>query len=135
MLKDNDVTEARGIDDLTYPKADLLKAVRNNREKHRRTYETASREYRKRLIEKCQERLRLAKRGESFPDSMGMVKPAEFLKEYDRAIKMLEMTTLKTITVDTTVFKQLIMDEWPWASQFDASTMAYNSPRPGRKFK
>jgi hypothetical protein len=46
-------------------------------------------------------------------------------KDYDRVIRMLEMTVDEIITIGAVEFQQYVMDDWTWKEQFTASNSAY----------
>lgn len=126
MLDDgNDPETAGDVDNLTYRKKDLLKRLLANRKVHESTYTRAMIQYRKRVITAVSTALRNAKAGKDIPYQHNLPKPETYVKEYDRAITMLEMTTMAEIKLDADRFKQLVMDEWPFSHQFTSSTIAY----------
>lgn len=68
-----------------------------------------------------------AKAGKKFRASIGLTQPTEQTKDYDQAIKMLEMSVDDTISLDSASFSQLVMNRWHWSGNFSASNKAYVS--------
>lgn len=104
---------------------DLLDALRKNRDAHRDTFEQAATGYRKRAIEELDASLQDAKAGKKIRRSIGLVEPMDQTKDYDRVIRMLEMTVDDVVTIGATEFQQYVMDDWSWKEQFTASNAAY----------
>lgn len=112
--------------ELKYPKEKLLGQIKTNRDAHAREYETAMVKYRVKVIESLNARLAVAQQNKDVPHSIDVVRPQEYLREYDRAIRMLEMTSASEIDLDAGSFAQLVMDEWSWKQNFASTTMSYN---------
>jgi hypothetical protein len=106
-------------------RAELLEALRKNRDTHKDTFEQATVGYRKRAIEELDSSLADAKAGKKIRRSIGLVEPMNQTKDYDRVIRMLEMTVDDVVTIGATEFQQYVMDDWSWKEQFTASNSAY----------
>lgn len=61
--------------------------------------------------------------------------PENHLAEYDRVIKMLEMTTQKEIELDHKEFSNYIMDNWDWKNSFKTIVSGYASVPLTNDFK
>lgn len=114
---------------------DLLLKVKENKEKHKLEYESALDFYREAAIEKVANLLDKLKKENNEQEflktnlSISLVKPVQFLSEYDRAIAMLEATTDKIVELDQHQFDSLWLDNWAWKDTFQTSTMSYNNSR------
>ena len=111
-------------------KKDLLKIVIENRTKHISDYKESVNDYKAAAIKLATEHLELAKTGEL--SKIARIKampaaPVSYEKEYDRAIRMLELSVEKEIEVEEDVFNQLVLDEWHWKNQFIASASLYKT--------
>jgi len=53
------------------------------------------------------------------------MEPSEHTKDYDRAIKALEMTTLTEINLTEQQFAAWVMDDWSWKAAFTSTFNAY----------
>ena len=51
--------------------------------------------------------------------------PINQIKEYDRAIKMLEMSVDNDITLSEQEFAEYVLDDWHWKNQFTLTNSAY----------
>lgn len=108
-------------------KQDLLEALRKNREEHRTVFEEALEGYRKRVIEVLGERLRAARKGEKIDMTFRLAEPMDQTKDYDRVIRMMEMSTEEIIELGEHEFQQYVMDEWTWAKGFSVNNSSYVS--------
>jgi hypothetical protein len=104
---------------------ELLEALRKNRAAHREMFERAAVGYRKRAIEELDASLQDAKAGKKIRRSIGLVEPMDQTKDYDRVIRMLEMTVDQIVTIGAQEFQQYVMDDWSWKEQFTTSNAAY----------
>lgn len=114
---------ASGI--VTIKKSELLFAIRKNREEHRSTFLRAQEGYRAAVIAELERSLADAREGKRIRRSIELIEPIERNKDYDRVIKMLEMSTAEEVTVSETQFAQYVLDEWDWKAQFNLSNLAY----------
>lgn len=111
-------------------KKELLKIVRENREKHIGQYAESVEDYKTAAVKLAKEHVELAKTGEL--NKIAKIKampsaPASYEKEYDRAIRMLELSVDDVIELEEDVFNQLVLDEWAWKHQFVASASLYKT--------
>jgi hypothetical protein len=53
--------------------------------------------------------------------------PTEYSKEYNRAIRMLELSVEPEIELEEAIFNQLVMDEWSWKQNFTTSNSMYKT--------
>jgi hypothetical protein len=111
-------------------KNELLGIVRDNKKKHVKEFEESVKDYKKAALKVAKEHVDLAKTGEL--DQIAKIRampqrPASYEKEYDRAIRMLELSVEDTIELEEDIFNQLVLDEWHWKNQFTASSALYKS--------
>ena len=107
-------------------KAELVKIVTNNKKEHASIYNEAIQKYRTQLEEKILNLLEMVRNKEDVSHSIDLVKPSNYLQQYQRALKMLEMSVEDEVTLDAVTFKNLVMDEWDWKTQFLYSNAAYS---------
>lgn len=111
-------------------KEELLKVVRENREKHVKEYQEAVTDYKTAILKIANDNLKLAETGDlaaisknrSWPSA-----PSSYEAEYNRAIRMLEMSVEKELEIEANVFNQLAMDEWNWKNNFSIMASTYKS--------
>jgi hypothetical protein len=111
-------------------RVELLEIVRTNKEKHVRDFNESVEDYKKAAINVAQKNLELAQSGDldQIAKIKGMPqKPTSYEKEYDRAIRMLELSVEEVIDVEQDVFNQLVLDEWSWKNAFTASASLYKT--------
>jgi hypothetical protein len=115
-----------GMGTVTVNRQKLLETVLMNRRAHRQEFESACVGYREEAIKHLEEMLTEAKQGKRIRRAIGLVEPMDQTKDYDRIIKMLEMSVDENIELTQGEFAQYVMDDWAWKGQFISSTMAYN---------
>ena len=108
-------------------KADLLKVLKENRAAHRKIFEEALVGYKKKVIELLDKKLQEARTGIRVRMVFNLIEPQDQTKDYDRAIRMLEMSIEKVIELSEQDFKAYVMDDWSWKFQFLSSNSAYSS--------
>ena len=121
----NDLGESK----VTVTKVELLDAIRKNREQHKESYEAAATGYRDAAIVALGKALKEAKAGGPIVRALGIVEPTEHIKDYDRIIRMLEMSTADSISITEHQFSQYVLDEWNWKAAFVGTTSLYNGKR------
>ena len=110
------------------PIAELIKKLKENREKHYENFETALVVYRKKVIEVLDEALEAARTGKEYKTYFNLVKPENMLDEYDEVIGMLEMslgTTSSTIELTQDQYRNYVLDNWSWSKLFAVNTLSY----------
>ena len=111
-------------------KIDLLKTVQENLEKHIAEYNESVEDYKAAVIKVAKNNLELAKSGDlekiakhtGFPGA-----PRSHEAEYNRAIRMLQMSVDIDIELEETIFNQLVLDEWAWKDNFAMMASTYKS--------
>lgn len=105
---------------------DLLEKINANREQHAKDYRESDAGFKEQAIKALESALEDAKCNKcvrlTFND---LIRPVSYLKDYDKAIMMLEMCTEKEIEVSSIEFSQYVMDEWNWKQSFLLSNMKY----------
>jgi hypothetical protein len=115
-----------GMGTVTVNRVNLLETVKANRQEHRKEFESACVGYRKEAIKHLEEMLDEAKQGKRIRRAIGLVEPMDQTKDYDRIIKMLEMSVDEDIELTQSEFAQYVMDDWAWKGQFISSVSTYN---------
>ncbi len=111
-------------------KAELLKIVRENKEKHIKEYAESVEDFKAGVLKLTTANLKLAKSGEL--DKISQIKsipskPVSYEDSYSRAIRMLELSVEDTIELEDSIFNQLVLDEWMWKQNFVASGALYKT--------
>ena len=111
-------------------KKKLLAIVRENKEKHIAEYNESVADFKDLAIRITTKNLEIVNTGDL--DKIAKLKavpaaPVSHEKEYERAIRMLELSVEKEIEVEEDIFNQLVLDERAWKHQFVASASLYKS--------
>lgn len=116
--------------DVRLNKSELLKIVRENKEKHIKEYNESVEDYKKAAVKVAQANLELAQSGDvdKIAKIKGMPqKPTSYEDAYSRAIRMLELSVEDVIEIEEQVFNQLVLDEWQWKNAFVTSASLYKT--------
>lgn len=116
-----------GSSTVTVKKTELLETIRKNRAAHKATYDEAVAGYREESVAKLTSMLEAAKGGQHIETSTGLKPPVQHLKDYDRVVRMLEMSTAEEIKISENQFQQYVMDEWSWKEQFATAANMYSN--------
>lgn len=108
-------------------KKKLVDVLTKNRETHRDIFLDAQKGYRIRLIAEFEKRLELAKNNKPVDTYLHLTPPVDQTKDYDRAIKMCEMSTDEVVELGEEDFTQFVMDQWDWTRQWKNSNSAYSN--------
>lgn len=111
-------------------KDELLKIVRENKIKHVKEYEEAVGDYKALVYKIASDNLVLA-RSEDL-EKFKLIrhvpsKPVSYETDYNRAIRMLELSIDTVIELEDDVFNQLVLDEWAWKQSFTTTNAVYKS--------
>lgn len=108
-------------------KTQLLEVLASNRAKHRAIFEEAVEGYRKKAVEMLNANLDAIKANKNHRVGVYLQVPEDHTRDYDRIIKMVNMSTDDEIVLQETDFKSYVMDDWQWTQQFLASNSVYSA--------
>jgi hypothetical protein len=120
------------MDNLTFPKAEILKALKKNRDEHLSIVKEAQTGYRTELKKLLLSKLTDLEGGKPVDPNIRMTVPESHVDDYDRAIMMLEMSKDTELTLDQSEFQCYVRDKWQWERNFLMSNSNY-SPGATRK--
>lgn len=108
---------------------ELLKIVKENATKHVADYDEAVEDFKAGVIKVAKANLKMANTGDvaSFNFQRMPSAPVNYADNYNRAIRMLELSVEDVIEVEDHIFNQLVLDEWGWKQQFVAQSALYKS--------
>jgi hypothetical protein len=108
---------------------ELLKIVKDNAKKHVTEYVESVEDYKVAVLKVAQENLKKAKTADTkqFKFRAMPTAPQSYEDNYNRAIRMLELSVEDIIEVEEHVFNQLVLDEWGWKQNFVAQSALYKS--------
>lgn len=107
---------------------ELYQIVESNLTKHIREHQEAIKDYKDAVLTIAADNFGLAetqdldefKKFKSFPSS-----PTSYEQEYQRALKMLELSVDDVTELTYDEFNQLVLDEWSWKRNFTALNASY----------
>lgn len=108
-------------------KAELLAVLNKNLSEHREVFMEALDNYRKKLIAELESMIEKARSGARISHHISLVQPVDQTKEYQRAIRMVEMTTDEIVSLTEQEFANFVMDDWAWSNNFFATNASYSS--------
>ena len=114
-------------------KTEVLEAVRKNREDHQAIVKEARSGYMSKAREALAARMNDLERGELVSLAFALVLPQDYTKDYDAAIRMLELHQSDTVELDDQMVRCLVLNEWGWMDQFIGSTAAYSATAASRR--
>lgn len=115
------------MDSVRMNKSNLLEIVRVNRAKHLLEYEEAVKDYLLAVATVAKHNLDEVTANRITNMKHLPVTPNTFETDYNRAIRMLELSVDTAVEIDEQVFKQLVLDEWSWKHSFSVSNSSYKS--------
>lgn len=108
--------------------ADVLTALRKNRETHAQIVAEAKEGYLKKARETLERELERMKKATSpVALTVHLTLPQDYTKAYDIAIRMLELHTGTEIELTSGQVQHLIMDDWDWKQSFLVTNSAYSA--------
>jgi adenylate kinase family enzyme len=116
-----------GLSVVKVKKDALLTTIVANRDKHRQIFEEAVTGFRAKAIAILEARLDDAKAGRRIKVYIDLPTPVDQTREYNKIIKMLEMSVDTEIELTQGEFAQYVMDDWSWKKQFSATNAMYTT--------
>ena len=110
----------------------LLKKLKDNRDKHVQTYEKAYKDYVKTLKSKMKKLVTVCDKWEKtrrkfkIDASIDLHSPHCYKSEYDTAIEMVAMSVDDELVLTQQEFKQYVTDEWGWKHSFSTMASTYS---------
>jgi hypothetical protein len=110
---------------------DQLKTiVLENKQKHVAEYIEAVTDYKTAVLKIAKDNLKLAQTADM--DKFKQIKsvptpPQSYENDYNRAIRMLELSVETVIELEDEIFNQLVLDEWNWKFNFSLSNSTYKT--------
>lgn len=114
------------MENVKVKKTETLEILKANRAAHKKIFLEALEGYHKQAIEILEKHIENIKKGRVGTVNVSLPTPMDCTKDYDRAIKMLEMSVDDQIILDETSFSQYVMDDWNWKRQFLTSNSTYS---------
>ncbi len=110
---------------MKFPVKKLSKIISKNRDAHRKLFLKAQEGYKQDFLKELENMLEEARQGKRYRRNVLLVEPMDMTKEYDRILKMLELTTEEKIDLSQQEFSNYVMDDWGWKAQVTATNSQY----------
>lgn len=107
-------------------KDELLSVLQENRASHREVYEKALEGYKDKVRAELENYLQRVENGDLIEVRVHLPKPEDHTEDYDRAIKMVNMSVDEELELDEAEFAELVMDDWGWKRQFMQMSQTYS---------
>lgn len=110
---------------VTVEKNELLKILRENRKTHIQLYKEAVEGWKTDAMDQYQTAIKVLEDENKVTTHFDLQKPESHVKDYDRVIRMLEMSVDDEIELSSHEFEQYVQDEWGWKDLFVTSNAKY----------
>jgi|WetSurMetagenome_2_1015567.scaffolds.fasta_scaffold45751_3 hypothetical protein len=110
---------------LIIKKEKLLEILKENKKNHRAIFEKAVEGFRKQSIEALEKKIEKIKKGKLENIMVNFPVPEDHTIDYDRVIRMVELTEEQELKLDEDESAMYIMDDWAWKRQWTASNSMY----------
>jgi hypothetical protein len=113
------------MESVKVPKAALREKVQTNRDSHRAEFEKALEGYRLASINVLERNLALLKAGSSEQVVFDEQRPQDHTADYDRVLRMLDMSVEEAVELSSEAFDQYVLNNWHWRRDWLLSNAAY----------
>lgn len=110
---------------ITISKSVLLPIVVENKNKHNEVFNLAVSGYWQKAENILSDKLEKVKNKERIENSLGLSYPVSYENDYNRVIRMLELTNEKEIDLSSNEFDQYVRNEWSWKNVFISNSLSY----------
>lgn len=110
-------------------KEKLLAILKENRGKHRGIFDKAVDGFRQKSIEALEKKIEKIKKGKLENVMINFPIPEDHTIDYDRVIRMIELTEEEVIKLTEDESRMYLMDDWAWKRQWSASNSMYTDTR------
>jgi hypothetical protein len=114
------------VDEVKVNKTAVLAALQENREKHRSIFEEAVEGFREKAQRELDAAIERVRSGSLQTVVVHLPRPVDHTKDYDREIKMLELSVDDEIVLSQSDFAAYVMDDWQWKREFITSNAGYS---------
>lgn len=105
----------------------LLEHLHENRAAHQGIFEEAVEGYKAEAVARLERHLERVKKGRMEIVQVYLEVPVNHTKDYDRIIRMVEMSVADEIELSQRDFSAYVMDDWTWKQQFLTSNSTYSA--------
>ena len=119
------------MDSIKVKKEELLAKLKENKDTHRKIFLEAQEGYRTLVIEQLETMLSDARGGKKINRHLSLSEPTDQTRDYDRVIRMLEMSQDDVVELSEHDFAQYVLDDWSWKRNFLVSNSVYSATATG----
>lgn len=112
---------------VTVKRAQVLAVLQDNLKTHRAIFLQAQEGYRRTVIAQLEKSLADARENRRIEQFVRLAEPIDHTHDYERTIKMLEMSVSDEVKLSEAEFACYVMDDWSWKKQFLTTSMAYGA--------
>jgi hypothetical protein len=117
------------MDNITVDKQQLIEIISVNRDNHRSQFEEAFGRFKAEVEKNLAERLKKIQKGKIPSLIIKLPVPVDHTTDYNRVIRMLELSVNDQIDLSEDDAAMYVMDEWDWSRQFAAMSASYGVRR------
>lgn len=114
------------MQEVTLKRDELLESLSDNRKGHRQAFLDAQEGWKAIILNELETRLADARAGRRYSAAFHFPEPEDHTKDYDRVIRMVEMSVDDHLTISEHDFAQFVMDDWEWKANWTASNSRYS---------
>jgi hypothetical protein len=107
--------------------SDLVTTLKKNLDEHKTIYAEATEGFKAEFEKILKEKLSDLKEGKVPSTHLALTVPSTHAKDYEDAIKMLEMTSDDHVVLDQSLFDAYVLDQWSWQGSFLTNSSNYGS--------
>jgi hypothetical protein len=113
------------MDQVKVAKDHVYCIVEENRKKHRAEFEKALEGWKSACILVLESNLEALRSGRAQRVFINEPPPEDHTRDYDRVLRMLEMSVEDEVVLPAQSFEQFVLDEWGWKEAWAATTSKY----------
>lgn len=108
----------RGLDSVVVNKCELITIIRGNARRHLEVFSESMVGYKKQAERLLVQELTKLRDGREFTLNIPLQKPQNHIGDYNKTLKMLEMSVDDKIALSSSEFSQYVLDDWQWKIGF-----------------
>jgi hypothetical protein len=105
----------------------VIEIVKQNKEAHIAEVIEAKKRWQTKMMQLAQKIIEVGPKLKKFPRALHLLRsePESHAKDFDKALKMLELDVRDTIELPPRLFGQLILNQWDWSGSHSYMNFAY----------
>jgi hypothetical protein len=115
------------LDKVKLNKVELRAIVQKNRDAHKAIYEQAFEGYRKACVANLEQNLEAVRKGSKQRVWLTEVPPDDHTKDYDRILRMIDLSIDTEVVLTEKGFQQYVLDDWDWKQAWATANTKYTT--------